>query len=420
MGIGIALLVRGIRGRRRGDTPHCGKCEYNLTGLDSGRCPECGADLNPLRIVRGERHRRPASIVVGGLLLALALLPAVPAVRQIKWYQYAPTAWVMRDMRSGNAGKAWRELERRDKAGRIGAAHQRLLIHLCLDEQNADLTPSPRTEMIEYLARCYLAEALSDAQEARFHKQMVVCRLRVRPHVVSPDRVPFQVDHGGRIPCGQGLRMRVSIGRKLVDGTPTGRSGSGSGTSCGVSSGGAQGSSVAGVKPGKHELGVEVTGQLLQGSSGGGKVLHEKVMMLKAGFEVFEQEPSGYMRLVRDPAMADELRACIEPADLTYGQHGSKDINGQIRITAPPIGVAFDVFARIGEREYSMGGVSKAKGASTHSHVHTGWEDAPPTSCDIILRSSAKVARRTVDLFEIWEGELVYQNVPIRDARPPG
>ena len=36
------------------------------------------------------------------------------------------------------------------------------------------------------------------------------------------------------------------------------------------------------------------------------------------------------------------------------------------------------------------------------------------TSCDIILRSSEKVAKETVDLFEIWQGELVYRDVPVK------
>ena len=52
----------------------------------------------------------------------------------------------------------------------------------------------------------------------------------------------------------------------------------------------------------------------------------------------------------------------------------------------------------------------------------------PFTSCDVILRSSEKVAR-TSFLFEIWKGEVVYKDVPVEvegvgtqpgvDASPP-
>lgn len=32
----------------------------------------------------------------------------------------------------------------------------------------------------------------------------------------------------------------------------------------------------------------------------------------------------------------------------------------------------------------------------------------------IILRSSEKVARHTLDMFDMWKGELVFENVPIK------
>ena len=40
--LAIWLLKTGIWPRRRGVTPHCAGCGYNLTGLTGERCPECG------------------------------------------------------------------------------------------------------------------------------------------------------------------------------------------------------------------------------------------------------------------------------------------------------------------------------------------------------------------------------------------
>jgi len=38
---GAILLALGLRVRRRGETPHCRRCDYALTGLASPeRCPE--------------------------------------------------------------------------------------------------------------------------------------------------------------------------------------------------------------------------------------------------------------------------------------------------------------------------------------------------------------------------------------------
>lgn len=50
--LGLALLIVGLRGRRIGDAPHCRQCKYNLTGVPSTRCPECGHDLTTLRYRR--------------------------------------------------------------------------------------------------------------------------------------------------------------------------------------------------------------------------------------------------------------------------------------------------------------------------------------------------------------------------------
>lgn len=58
--VAVILFIRMLRRpRRRGTTPHCARCEYNLTGLTSDRCPECGTEMIPANIVYGEKIRRP-------------------------------------------------------------------------------------------------------------------------------------------------------------------------------------------------------------------------------------------------------------------------------------------------------------------------------------------------------------------------
>src|SRR5262245_21576586 len=44
LGVGGWLLLTARR-RAEGQEPHCLMCGYNLTGLDSERCPECGVEL---------------------------------------------------------------------------------------------------------------------------------------------------------------------------------------------------------------------------------------------------------------------------------------------------------------------------------------------------------------------------------------
>jgi hypothetical protein len=42
---------------------HCPKCEYNLTGIESERCPECGTTINwdAVRLVRDVEAQRPST-----------------------------------------------------------------------------------------------------------------------------------------------------------------------------------------------------------------------------------------------------------------------------------------------------------------------------------------------------------------------
>src|SRR5687767_11978219 len=72
--LGVSFLRRGLRGRRVGDHPVCGKCGFNLFGLpaDQAKCPECGNDLSAPRAVQtGHRVRRMPLVYAGGALLLL-------------------------------------------------------------------------------------------------------------------------------------------------------------------------------------------------------------------------------------------------------------------------------------------------------------------------------------------------------------
>ncbi len=80
----IAVLVRGLRGDRQGDTPWCAACGHNLTGLSLIRracCPECGAHLHRSPGVRrGGRRLRRGDLIVG-VLLTIGLLSPLAWLR---------------------------------------------------------------------------------------------------------------------------------------------------------------------------------------------------------------------------------------------------------------------------------------------------------------------------------------------------
>jgi hypothetical protein len=74
--LGLVLVVRGLAGSIKGDEPRCRKCRFDLSGLEPGLCPECGASLVPKAIIYGRRQRRWVMVLVG--------LPALsPCLAQI-------------------------------------------------------------------------------------------------------------------------------------------------------------------------------------------------------------------------------------------------------------------------------------------------------------------------------------------------
>ena len=66
----VGLWVLLSRSRRRvGDEPRCRRCEYILVGELCGRCPECGAEVEPGRVVYGARKRRGKVMAAGVALV---------------------------------------------------------------------------------------------------------------------------------------------------------------------------------------------------------------------------------------------------------------------------------------------------------------------------------------------------------------
>jgi len=128
--LGLLLLWRGLWPRRKGDAPHCRKCDYNLTALESDNCPECGSPMTPHLVVRGPRRKRPGLIVTGCLCLLPALFVAGGSMTRVDWYRHMPAGWVISNLQSTSPAtslRAWKELDRRIKAGELSPRHQSAL-----------------------------------------------------------------------------------------------------------------------------------------------------------------------------------------------------------------------------------------------------------------------------------------------------
>jgi hypothetical protein len=126
---GVALLVRGARGRRVDDHPICSRCGFDLFGRPESSmvCAECGADLaRPHAIQHGRRVRRLGMIAAGSALLgfvfSVLLAAAWTKMSSTDWRQHAPLWYLRREIAGADAkarDAAFTQVTRRLTAGTL-------------------------------------------------------------------------------------------------------------------------------------------------------------------------------------------------------------------------------------------------------------------------------------------------------------
>jgi hypothetical protein len=150
------------------------------------------------------------------------------------------------------------------------------------------------------------------------------------------------------------------------------------------------------------------------------KPVREHEMSLIAATEVVDTAQAAAVTLIDDPSLGPQLLSCLVPTNFERPKEGtsSGELTGELEVKTLPVGIAFDVFARAAGREYPLSSVTVAKGRSTHYLVRTDNFRAPNVpEIDLIFRTNESAARRTVDVFEVWKGELVVPHVPLKDSR---
>ena len=112
------------------------------------------------------------------------------------------------------------------------------------------------------------------------------------------------------------------------------------------------------------------------------------------------------VKLTDKPELAEQSKKCLRIDQFYKQPDGSYDM--QVHIEKPPMNVAFSVFVRFGGKEFRMGDLAADISTNMGSFIHpSNIGDIPPGKVVVILRSDPAVARKTVDLVEIWKGEIV-------------
>jgi hypothetical protein len=334
----------------------------------------------------------------------------------------------MMDLQSadiGTATKAWDELERREKLGKLSSRRQSKLIDVCLKEQRGERTGTTlqwsmplielKNKMLDHIYGFYVSDRLPEKQRNIYLEQMIHCKLETRPKGYVGEKIP--VMYSFRLRVGrksEGFSARWSKANPcLLNGKPTEFGIGPSLRSQLVSSG----SSVVCQTPGLHVVSLTQTIELYHGRSEGdpfAKVCYATTVPLKATIEAVAPSDGPLVKTVASPP-PEEIKEMIELSKFIIRPLRERRlILAEVRTPPLPVNLAFEVFLRVGLKEYDAGKwCADSDGRGEVGSIGDWYEGPDVNSVDLILRSSRRVARRTVDLFEIWEGELVFEDVPV-------
>jgi len=394
---------------------------------------------------------------LAAMLLFVAVRSAMEVVSAINWYQFRSTTLVMQDLRTGSgrpppnrntplstqgmghgspeervdlARVALDELLRREKAGHLPEQDRNAIAELALGVQQSWPKLSPvQYHLLDYLDERIVAGDLTAEQQDRFYGPALDEQLTVRPVVLAGDDVPMRL----ALKHAWAFRGNWLVDFKYqsvdVDGRSVPLSPAPESYPLMVVGGGQQSDDKVGdnrTAPcpsiGHHLLNAMILLRIHYGGNTfpeNGPVMRSVTLKLSTPFEVAAPSTQSAVKLIDDPSMVSRLRAAMTATDFQYSNWGSEDILGLVRIAPVPINVAFDVFARYAGSEYPIGQLTQSAGAVGHyawcrSQMKKSLPKPPPT-IEIVLRSSPQAARATLDLYQIWNGEIAVGGVRIKD-----
>ena len=450
---GLVVCILGLRGRREGQEPHCRKCAYNLTGLTSNRCPECGSYLTARSVVKGMPHCRWPWLVCGGVPFVLCawLLGslAYPHVRMVNLYRYLSSDRLIADTEAGR-GRALYELLRRDSERELSTDEIGAILHVARANLEHRPVPLHVERWLEWMNRWDQRGQLGAEQQAWFRDylaRLVIPMLSGPVRVRSGNPLPLKLTHrclgpfgvycvgselsvpGHDLPIAQTRRkpgrpgpiwdqdIRTDFGAANVDLEPgrylltyRGR--------------------YAFYRPGRHPVSDGGETPLL--GSNAPVAIHEKTTVVE--LEVLPPFDPQQVLLVHNPEVDAQVRKAVVLDEQTRewstigpdGQflRGSRraaievrpaDETGGVRevtiyfvtTPTPPVDLAFQVILRGPEGDSVLGTVMwpKGKPVSPNAEFQCVYESTAETA-RVILRTDPQAAREAWDVAEIWDGEL--------------
>ena len=434
--LGISLLRRGLRGRRVGDHPVCGKCGFDLFGLpkDQAKCPECGNDLSSPRAVQtGHRVRRMPLVYAGSALLLLFALVAgtegPDVFRQINWQQMKPASWLVREARKGSAA-AWTELGRRARLNELPDDRAVQLITDALAWQK-DATRTWLPAVGDFVEEARAGGDVTDEQWATYCRQAPRFTLTWRPKVRKGDPLPGRIMTGAaRVGSSGKLSVRTESPVECHDplvAQPRGKGGVGHHQHSMNPTGGGGSSgvylrldpkAVEAAPLGKRTTTVKMKTEVRESWDAPGVVAW--VEELSADWELVSADAQTVELIPdNDPELRKQIETGLRVVRLEAQPHpknpANRTLSLNLKIGTPPMPLAFDVFLRSGAREWKLTTISMY-GAT--EYMTGGYLPATANfharRVDVVLRPSVATAHHSTEITRIWNGEVIVPDVEVK------
>lgn len=452
-GLGLLATWLGLRGRRINDHPICRKCRFDLIGVypvddasRDARCPECGRTLNAKRAIRfGARQKRPFVLTIGALLLLAAIAIGGAwgwgRASSFNWNTIKPTWWLVIETDSQSAaiaGAALDELAIRAANSELPRGTHDRLVQRALAIQ-ADPIAIWHTGWGDLVDIAIGQEWLTEELTLQYAENLPALTVQVRSPVMHGDSTslsisfaPYRAGSGDYrtyeiIVAPQIARLNgeaVDLDVNYASYMPgPGRSGWGLGDALPTDA------------PGENhvELDVQMCLRLRSALTGRGSgiavgpdplVLTENdsepwARTLSATFDVLQPGESD-VTMTPAPQHAEAIRDSIRitRAVITRGEDGDA-ASISVMLDQPPVEVAFEIIAMVGDTEIPIGVCHGRPGAGMGMGGSSSAVSIDMSNATILFRASEDAARQSLSIRDIWDGDIVFDDIEwsIEDTR---